>query len=160
MLSTSKWLENACAGFHTVVCIPFFFFVGKCHLLTLHRWFSVTMSTGIVSALLHNLPYNGVGVYWISVIIFALNVFLFVLGCIMTSLRYTLYPEIFKVMITHPVQSMFIGTFPMGLATIINMICFVCVPAWGDWARYLAWGLWIFDAVFSVMTALSLAFIL
>ncbi|KAJ5573205.1 hypothetical protein N7450_010189 [Penicillium hetheringtonii] len=123
-------------------------------------WFSVTMSTGIVSALLHNLPYNGVGVYWISVIIFALNVFLFVLGCIMTSLRYTLYPEIFKVMITHPVQSMFIGTFPMGLATIINMICFVCVPAWGDWARYLAWGLWIFDAVFSVMTALSLAFIL
>jgi hypothetical protein len=34
-------------------------------------------------------------------------------------------------MIRHPAQSLFIGTFPMGLATIINMIVFVCVPAWG-----------------------------
>lgn len=124
------------------------------------RWFSVTMGTGIVSILLHNLPYNAVWLYWISVVVFALNVLLFLLGCIISVLRYTLYPEIFRVMITHPVQSMFIGTFPMGLATIINMICFVCVPAWGEWTRYFAWGLWIFDAVVSVMTALSLPFLL
>jgi tellurite resistance protein TehA-like permease len=124
------------------------------------RWFSVTMGTGIVSILLHNLPYNGVWLYWISVTIFGLNVLLFSMGCIMSVLRYTLYPEIFWVMITHPVQSMFIGTFPMGLATIVNMFVFVCVPAWGEWTRYFAWGLWIFDAVISVMTALSLPFVL
>ncbi|KAJ5778674.1 hypothetical protein N7520_001920 [Penicillium odoratum] len=123
-------------------------------------WFAVTMGTGIVSILLHNLPYNGIWIYWISVGIFASNVLLFTLGCIISILRYALYPEIFMVMITHPVQSMFIGTFPMGLATIINMIVFVCVPAWGEWTRYFAWGLWIFDAVISVMTALSLPFIL
>ena len=118
------------------------------------------MGTGIVSILLHNLPYNGVWLYWISVVIFALNVLLFGVGCIISILRYTLYPEIFAVMITHPIQSMFIGTFPMGLATIINMIVLVCAPAWGDWTRYFAWGLWIFDAVISVTTALSLPFIL
>ncbi|KAJ6018199.1 hypothetical protein N7451_001578 [Penicillium sp. IBT 35674x] len=123
-------------------------------------WFAVTMGTGIVSILLHNLPYNAVWVYWISVVIFALNVLLFTLGCIISILRYALYPDIFMVMITHPVQSMFIGTFPMGLATIINMIVLVCVPAWGEWTKYVAWGLWIFDAVVSVMTALSLPFIL
>ncbi|KAJ6032938.1 uncharacterized protein N7446_008769 [Penicillium canescens] len=123
-------------------------------------WFSVTMGTGIVSLLLHNLPYNGIWLYWISVVIFALNVLLFITGSIISILRYTLYPEIFLAMIKHPVQSMFIGTFPMGLATIINMFCLVCVPVWGDWARYFAWGLWIFDAVVSVMTALSLPFIL
>ncbi|KAJ5392483.1 hypothetical protein N7509_007973 [Penicillium cosmopolitanum] len=123
-------------------------------------WFSVTMGTGIVSILLHNLPYNGIWLYWISVVIFALNVLLFALGTIISFLRYTLYPEIFTVMITHPVQSMFIGTFPMGLATIINMVVFVCVPVWGEWVRYFAWGLWIFDAVVSVLTALSLPFIL
>ncbi|KAJ5580235.1 malate permease [Penicillium hispanicum] len=123
-------------------------------------WFSVTMGTGIVSVLLHTLPYNGAWLYWISVVIFALNVLLFSMGCLISVLRYTLYPEIFRVMITHPVQSMFIGTFPMRLATIINMVVFVCVPAWGEWARYCAWGLWIFDAVVSVMTALSLPFIL
>ncbi|KAJ5621927.1 hypothetical protein N7528_005159 [Penicillium herquei] len=123
-------------------------------------WFSVTMGTGIVSILLHNLPYNGVWLYWISAGIFALNVLLFGLGCIISILRYTLYPEIFKVMIRHPVQSMFLGTFPMGLATIINMTVFVCAPAWGEWVKYFAWGLWIFDAAVSVVIALSLPFIL
>jgi tellurite resistance protein TehA-like permease len=128
--------------------------------LTSTRWFSVTMGTGIVSILLHNLPYNGVWIYWISVVIFALNVLLFSMGCIMSILRYTLYPEVFHVMIMHPVQSMFIGTVPMGLATIVNMFVLVCVPVWGEWARYFAWGLWIFDAIISVMTALSLPFVL
>lgn len=129
-------------------------------LLTDLSWFSVIMGTGIVSILLQNLPYNGAALYWISVVIFAFNVLLFGLGCFISILRYSMYPEIFLTMIHHPVQSMFVGTFPMGLATIINMICFVCVPAWGTWTRHFAWALWIFDAVVSVMTALSLPFIL
>ena len=95
------------------------------------RWFSVNMGTGIVSILLHNLPYNGTWLYWISVVIFALNVALFILFLFVSLLRYMLYPEIWVVMIQHPTQSLFLGTFPMGLATIINMVVFVCVPAWG-----------------------------
>jgi Voltage-dependent anion channel len=94
-------------------------------------WFSVTMGTGIVSILLHNLPYNGDWLYWISVVIFALNVALFILFTFISVVRYAVYPEIWLAMIRHPAQSLFIGTFPMGLATIINMIVFACVPAWG-----------------------------
>ena len=101
------------------------------------RWFSVTMGTGIVSILLHNLPYNGIWLYWISVVIFALNVLLFTSFLIISILRYVLYPQIWFAMIRHPAQSLFLGTFPMGLATIINMIVFVCVPAWNTWAVYL-----------------------
>jgi tellurite resistance protein TehA-like permease len=89
------------------------------------------MGTGIVSVLLHNLPYRGAWLYWISVAIFALNVLLFIAFSAISVLRYTLYPEIFITMIRHPAQSLFVGTFPMGLATIINMIVFICVPAWG-----------------------------
>lgn len=89
------------------------------------------MGTGIVSILLHNLPYNGAWLYWISVVIFALNVALFIFFLFVSLLRYMLYPEIWVVMIQHPTQSLFLGTFPMGLATIINMVVFVCVPAWG-----------------------------
>lgn len=89
------------------------------------------MGTGIVSILLHNLPYNGAWLYWISVVIFALNVALFIFFLFISLLRYILYPEIWVVMIQHPTQSLFLGTFPMGLATIINMVVFVCVPAWG-----------------------------
>ncbi|KAL4801970.1 voltage-dependent anion channel [Aspergillus unguis] len=123
-------------------------------------WFSVTMGTGIVSQLLNTLPYNGEWLYWVSVVIFALNVLLFLIACIVSFLRYTLYPGIFRAMISHPVQSMFLGTIPMGLATIVNMFCFVCVPAWGDCARSFAWAIWIVDAVISVVTALSLPFLL
>lgn len=101
------------------------------------RWFSIIMGTGIVSILLHNLPYNGIWLYWISVVIFALNVFLFSVFLLISILRYTIYPQIWFAMIRHPAQSLFLGTFPMGLATIINMVVFVCVPAWGTWAVYL-----------------------
>jgi tellurite resistance protein TehA-like permease len=114
------------------------------------------MGTGITSILLNTLPYNGQWLYWLSVIIFALNVFLFTIFCVLAILRYTLYPRIFVAMIRHPVQSMFIGTFPMGFATIINMFVFVCVPAWGEWTRNFALALWIFDAVVSVITAWTL----
>jgi tellurite resistance protein TehA-like permease len=65
------------------------------------------------------------------VVIFAMNVVLFILFTFISIVRYTVYPEIWFAMIRHPAQSLFIGTFPMGLATIINMIVFVCVPAWG-----------------------------
>jgi tellurite resistance protein TehA-like permease len=95
------------------------------------------MGTGIVSILLHNLPYNGIWLYWISVVVFALNVLLFSIFLIISILRYAIYPEIWTVMIHHPAQSLFLGTFPMGLATIINMIVYVCAPAWGTWAVYL-----------------------
>lgn len=95
------------------------------------------MGTGIVSILLHNLPYNGAWIYWISVAIFCLNVVLFVLFLAISILRYALWPEIWGKMIRHPAQSLFMGTFPMGLATIVNMVVFVCVPAWGEWATTL-----------------------
>ncbi|PIG84386.1 C4-dicarboxylate transporter/malic acid transport protein [Aspergillus arachidicola] len=48
----------------------------------------------------------------------------------------------------------------MSFATIVNMFCFVCIPAWGEWSKNFAWGMWIFDAVLSVITALSLPFLL
>lgn len=117
------------------------------------------MGTGIVSTLLYDLSNGEDWLYYLSIIVFVLNVILFSTGCIISILRYTLYPEIFKVMIKHPVQSMFIGTFPMGLATIINMIVLACVPVWGEWTRYFAWGLWIFDAAVAVTISLFLPFI-
>ena len=66
---------------------------------------------------------------------------LFTAFLLMSILRYTLYPEIWLAMVKHPAQSLFLGTFPMGLATIINMIVFVCVPAWGPWTvRFVSRG--------------------
>jgi tellurite resistance protein TehA-like permease len=80
------------------------------------------MGTGIVSILLHNLPYNAAWIQYISYVFFALNILLFTIFFIITLLRYTLYPEIWDVMIKHPAQSLFLGCIPMGFASKIQSI--------------------------------------
>ena len=75
------------------------------------------MGTGIVSILIHQLPYNALWLQWVSVVFFILNVSLFAVFTGITALRYTLYPEIWSAMIRHPAQSLFLGCFPMGLAS-------------------------------------------
>ena len=123
-------------------------------------WFSVNMGTGITSILLHNLPYNGTWLKYISYVIFALNVGLFILFFVISALRYTLYPKIWVAMTRHPSQSLFLGTFPMGLATIINMIVFVCVPAWGGSTWKLAWALWWIDAAVALAICFYMPFVM
>jgi tellurite resistance protein TehA-like permease len=118
------------------------------------------MGTGIVSILLHNLPYNASWIYYISIIFFVLNVVLFVIFTIISLIRYIHYPEIWGVMIRHPTQSLFLGTIPMGFATIINMFVFVCVPAWGPWAVQFAWVMWWVDAVVALSICVFLPFVM
>ncbi|PGH00014.1 tubulin gamma chain [Polytolypa hystricis UAMH7299] len=123
-------------------------------------WFTVNMGTGIVSILLFRLPYNGIWLYWISVGIFALNIVIFAIALVISIIRYTLYPKIWGVMLRQPFQSMFIGTFPMGFATIISMIALVCSPAWGSWVSIVAWALFLADAAVSTLCAFCLPFLL
>lgn len=118
------------------------------------------MGTGVVSVLLFSMPYNGVWLYYLSLIVFCLNVFLFVTFTVITLLRYILYPTIWMTMLRHPTQSLFVGCFPIALCTIINMIVYTCVPAWGPWVIDLAWALWWFDAVVSVTTCYCLPFVM
>jgi tellurite resistance protein TehA-like permease len=117
------------------------------------------MGTGIVSILLHNLPYNGQWLYWLSVIMFVLNVVLFVVFTLMTMLRFALWPELFGCMLRDMKASLFLGTFPMALSTIVNMVVFVCVPAWGSHAVTLAWTLWWINVVLAVAIAFWMPFV-
>lgn len=87
------------------------------YLTCFRRWFAVNMGTGIVSVLIHQLPYNAPWLKSVSVAFFVLNIGLFAVFTLITLLRYTLYPEIWSAMIRHPAQSLFLGCFPMGLAS-------------------------------------------
>jgi len=118
------------------------------------------MGTGIVSILLWFMPYNARWLYWLSIVFFCLNVLLFSVAFIASLLRYTLYPEIWGVMIRDPNNSLFLGTIPMGFATIVEMWTFVCVPIWGPWASDLAWALWMVDAAVAAAVTLSLSALL
>ncbi|POR38807.1 Sulfite efflux pump SSU1 [Tolypocladium paradoxum] len=128
-------------------------------------WFAVNMGTGIVSILLHGLPYNAAWLQYASYVFFAANVGLFATFLAVSVLRYALYPAIWGAMISHPAQSLFLGCFPMGFASwadgvaaIINMMIFSC-RQWGDWLVYLAWAFWWIDVLLSMATCISMPFI-
>jgi tellurite resistance protein TehA-like permease len=95
-----------------------------------------------------------------SVIFFALNTLLFSLALAMSVLRYSIWPEIWTVMIADPNNSLFLGTIPMGFATLIEMWVHFCVPAWGEWAAYLAFAMWVADCIVAVMVTVSLGILL
>lgn len=123
-------------------------------------WFSITMGTGIVSILLQTNPYATGWLRVVAAAVFGLNVLLFAAILAASLLRYALYPALFAVMLGHPSQSLFVGTLPMGFATIVNMFALVCVPRWGAGAAYAAWAMWWLDAALSVATCLVLPFLM
>ncbi|KAJ5849499.1 hypothetical protein N7455_009355 [Penicillium solitum] len=123
-------------------------------------WFAVTMGTGIVSVLMTLIPFDAPALHYLSIVFFLLNTVLFTLAAITSILRYALYPEIWNVMIQDPTNSLFLATIPMGFATLIEMWVFICVPIWGEWAKKVAWALWMIDVVAAASVTLSLSFIL
>lgn len=123
-------------------------------------WFTVTMGTGLVAVLLETFPWNADWLYYLSIIVFCFNIGLFSIFIGVSLIRYTVWPEIWSAMIHHPNQALFVGAVPMSLSTIVNMIVFVCVPAWGIWTGYFAWALWMVDAILSMASAIYMPFLL
>jgi tellurite resistance protein TehA-like permease len=118
------------------------------------------MGTGIVSVLMNSVPFHTPALHYLSIVFFVLNVLIFALAFVTSVLRYTLYPEIWRVMIQDPTNSLFLATAPMGFATLIEMWVFICVPRWGEWATSFAWALWMVDVVAATSVTLSLSFVL
>ena len=123
-------------------------------------WFSVTMGTGIVSLLFITIPFKATWLYWLSVVFFVLNTILFLMAFVISFLRYTLYPEIWLVMIADPNNSLFLGTIPMGFATLVECWVFLCCPYWGEWATFVAWGAWMVDAIVALAITTGLSYVL
>lgn len=123
-------------------------------------WFSTTMGTGVVSLLLITIPFHADWLYWLSVAFFVLNSILFTAAFIISLLRYTLYPAIWHVMIRDPTNSLFLGTVPMGFATLVESWFFLCCPYWGPWSVIVGWAAWMVDAVVAFGVTVSLMFLL
>ncbi|KAI7249620.1 hypothetical protein KC335_g17628, partial [Hortaea werneckii] len=123
-------------------------------------WFSVTMGTGIVANIFYIIPWKADWLHYLSIIFFVLTVALFALAFIASVLRYTIWPQIWTVMIQDPTNSLYLGTIPMGFATIVEMWIFICVPAWGQGAAYVGWALWMLDSVVAVAVTVTLGILL
>ncbi|EGO25854.1 hypothetical protein SERLADRAFT_466566 [Serpula lacrymans var. lacrymans S7.9] len=125
-------------------------------------WHTVIMGTGAVSALVHSFPYGSgsLPIKIVTLLVFFLNLFLFVVICAATIARYILFPELWPIMLRHPAQSLFIGAFPMGAATLIN-VALVANQEWGFAGTgflYTLWGLWWLDSVISFAVAFGMVY--
>ena len=63
-------------------------------------------------------------------------------------------------MIQDPTNSLFLGTIPMGFATLVESWIFLCCPYWGYWSVWVAWISWMVDSVLAVLVTVSLPFLL
>ncbi|EJF65271.1 hypothetical protein DICSQDRAFT_79277 [Dichomitus squalens LYAD-421 SS1] len=123
------------------------------------------MGTGVIAILWHNSPYayDSRTVKVFAYTFFFLNLLLFIFFNILTILRYTMFPEIWPALIYHPTQSLFLGTYPMGAATLINVAVGVIYTEDGFGGKpflYTLWAFWWVDVALSVMSAYGIVYLM
>lgn len=133
--------------------------------------------TGVTSILLFNLPYQFPGLKIIATVICVLNVVLFITFTVLSIVRYSIWPKLFSLMVTHSTQLLFLGTFCsespildvqvttpaycsflVGFSTVVTMTAYVCIPAFGHNFLILTWILWWMNAVVSLLISIGVAF--
>lgn len=118
------------------------------------------MGTGICNTLLFLLPWQSTHAVFrdIGAAFLVLDILIFMFFSSITIARYTLYPQIFMAMLSHPVHSLFLGTIPMGLVTIVSGIAFLGNEYGLPGAVLASAGMWWFALVLSVTTAFMVPF--
>src|SRR5271165_4303075 len=124
------------------------------------NWFAVTMGNGIVYLVLMALPLHFSAQRVLAESLWCVDIVLYAVFAGMFAARWIFYPETVKPMLHHPLQSMFLGAIPMGLAPLINGIVLFAGPHFGASAYTLALVLWCFDALLAVVVAVAVPYLM
>lgn len=114
------------------------------------NWFAATMGTGVLALALAQLPVAIPGLHAVAEGLWLFNIFLFVLFTGLYAARWVLFFDEARRIFGHSTVSMFFGTIPMGLATIINGFLVFGLPRWGDGVIQVAEVLWWLDVAMSL----------
>ncbi|KAI0315477.1 voltage-dependent anion channel [Amylostereum chailletii] len=119
-------------------------------------WFAVNMGTGAISILFANFPYGNTTTPMkiLASIFFFLNLALFIVFTTVSAWRYIRYPDVWSLMIRHPVQSLYLGCFPMGATTVMSVATTVFYKEYGFGGEaflYALWGFWLLDVAISAL---------
>ncbi|WP_057418938.1 TDT family transporter [Pseudomonas syringae group genomosp. 3] len=124
------------------------------------NWFAVTMGTGILSLALAQLPGNLAWLRDAGEALWFLNVALFALFSVMYASRWMLFFDEARQIFGHSTVSMFFGTIPMGLATIINGLLVFGPARWGDAVVPVAEALWWLDVAMALACGVLIPFMM
>ncbi|WP_150601252.1 TDT family transporter [Pseudomonas fluorescens] len=114
------------------------------------NWFAATMGTGVLALALANLPIAIPGLHAVAEGLWLFNILLFTLFTVAYAARWILFFDEARRIFGHSTVSMFFGTIPMGLATIINGFLLFGLPRWGEGVIQLAEVLWWLDVAMSL----------
>lgn len=124
------------------------------------NWFAATMGTGVLALALAQLPVQLPGVYAIAEGLWLLTIFLFVLFSSLYAARWVMFYDEARRIFGHSTVSMFFGTIPMGLATIINGLLLFGLPRWGEGVVQLAQALWWLDVAMALACGVLIPFMM
>jgi C4-dicarboxylate transporter/malic acid transport protein len=114
------------------------------------NWFAATMGTGVLALALAQLPVAMPGLHAIAEGLWLFNILLFALFTAAYTARWVLFFDEARRIFGHSTVSMFFGTIPMGLATIINGFLVFGLPRWGNGVIHIAEMLWWLDVALSL----------
>jgi C4-dicarboxylate transporter/malic acid transport protein len=124
------------------------------------NWFAATMGTGILALALGQLPGARPWVFQLGEGLWLLTVALFVLFSALYACRWLLFFQEAKQVFGHATVSMFLGTIPMGLATVINGLLLFGLPRWGVAVVPLAEALWWLDVAMALACGVLIPFLM
>ncbi|MFI8397663.1 TDT family transporter [Pseudomonas sp. NPDC078863] len=114
------------------------------------NWFAATMGTGVLALALAQLPLAIPGLHAVAEGLWLFNILLFTLFTAAYAARWIMFFDEARRIFGHSTVSMFFGTIPMGLATIINGFLLFGLPRWGDGVIELVEVLWWIDVAMSL----------
>lgn len=114
------------------------------------NWFAATMGTGVLALALAQLPVAMPALRAFAEALWLFNIALFLLFTALYAARWLLFFDEARRIFGHSTVSMFFGTIPMGLATIINGFLVFGLPRWGEGVIHLAEVLWWLDVAMSL----------
>ena len=124
------------------------------------NWFAATMGTGILAVALPQVPSAGPMLRPIGEALWVFDIGLFVLFAGLYAARWSMFGQEARRIFGHNTMSMFIGTIPMGLATIINGSLAFGLPLFGDGIVPMAEALWWIDVAMALACGVVIPYLM
>ncbi|KAI1402001.1 voltage-dependent anion channel-domain-containing protein [Hypoxylon fuscum] len=138
MISNARKHKGGKIGIRDRIC---------CHQWT---WFTMTMATGGIANVLHSIwtPYRADWLWCIGLIFFLFNLCLFVMNCVLITMRFVMVPGSFVHSFLDQTESLFIPAVVVSIATILINTCEYGIPMTGPWLQHtMQWLFWIYIVV-------------
>ncbi len=124
------------------------------------NWFAATMGTGILALALPQVPAIGGALRPAGEALWLFDILLFLIFSALYAARWAMFGHEARRIFGHNTVSMFIGTIPMGLATILNGLLAFGLPRWGVGVITLAVPVWWLDVAMALGCGVAIPYLM